>query len=180
MFNFIQNLDVAILQIIYTLQNKSLNGLMIFITHLGDYGILWILISILLFFNIKTRKAGLSALVSLAICSLIVNVILKPAVHRIRPFDIVKGFELLIKKPLDWSFPSGHTAAAFAMVYIFYKNLKKYFPLILISAVLIAFSRLYLTLHYPSDVVFGIIFGLISGKLGDTAVRTFFSKLKEV
>lgn len=180
MFNFIQNLDVALLQMIQALQTDSLNKLMVFITHLGDYGILWISVSLLLFINKKTRKIGLSALISLAVCALIVNVFLKPIVHRIRPFDMITEFQILIKKPTDWSFPSGHTASAFTMTYVFYKYLKKYFSFVLILSILISFSRLYLTLHYPSDVIAGIIIGLLSGKIGVNLVKSFFEKLKKI
>lgn len=165
MYNIIQKIDINILKFIYNLQNKNINNFMITMTHLGDFGLIWILVSILLIFHKK--KVGIISLYSLVICFFNVNILLKPIFHRIRPFNLINDFQLLLNPPKDFSFPSGHTAASFVMVYIFYKHLKNYYFFILILAILISFSRLYLTVHYPSDVFFGILIGLFSGYLGD-------------
>ena len=102
-------------------------------------------------------------LVDLVIC----NGILKPLVHRIRPFDVKTGIELLVKRPTDYSFPSGHTAASFASVTALYlAGEKKLWIPALVLAVLIAFSRLYLYVHYPTDVLGGVVAGLAAGALG--------------
>lgn len=167
MFNFIEHLDISIIKYLYTLQNPLLNKIMIFFTTIGDVGLIWIIISLILLFTKKYKKVGIISIISLAICLLIVNLGLKPLVHRERPFNIIENLTLLIKEPHDYSFPSGHTAASFVMVYIFYKYIKKYFPIVLIVALLISFSRLYLTVHFPSDVIAGIFLGLFSGYLGN-------------
>lgn len=93
------------------------------------------------------------------------EVFLKNIVKRARPFTYLKMANLLISKPLSYSFPSGHTTASFAAVGISMSKLKKYRFYILTVAILIAFSRLYLMVHYPTDVLFGIILGLLSSKI---------------
>ena len=101
-------------------------------------------------------------LVDLVVC----NGILKPLVHRIRPFDVKTGIELLINRPTDYSFPSGHTCASFACALVLYRILpKKYGVPAVILASLIAFSRLYVGVHYPTDVLGGMFVGIFSSCL---------------
>ena len=94
--------------------------------------------------------------------SLIINnLILKNLIARIRPYEIINGLVPLIEKPTDYSFPSGHTGSSFAAACILYRKLPKRFGIpALILAILIGFSRLYLGVHYPSDVLCGIISGV--------------------
>lgn len=94
--------------------------------------------------------------------SLIINnLILKNLIARIRPYEIINGLVPLIEKPTDYSFPSGHTGSSFAAACILYRKLPKRFGIpALLLAMLIGFSRLYLGVHYPSDVLFGIISGV--------------------
>lgn len=165
MINIIQNTDMSIVRLLYNYHQSLLNHIMIFFTNLGDNGIIWIFITLILILNKKTRKIGFLALISLIFNALIVNVVIKPLAHRPRPFSEMKDILLLVKAPKDFSFPSGHTSASFTMVYIIYKNLRKYFIPTLIIALLISFSRLYLSVHYPSDVIAGLILGLFSGFL---------------
>ena len=180
MLNFIQNIDIFFIKLFYNFQHslnsKLLNSIMIFFTTLGDHGFIWIAITLLLIFNKKYQKIGYLAVISLIINAIIVNVLLKNFTHRARPFTEIPDIILLIKAPKDFSFPSGHTSASFTMVYIFYKHLKKYFPAVLITSIIIAFSRLYLTLHFPSDVLAGLLIGLFCGFLGEKILN---KKLKE-
>ena len=166
MLNFIQNIDIFIIKQFYNFQHslnsKLLSSILIFFTNLGNHGLVWIAITLFLLSSKKYRKIGY-----LAIISLIINVILKNLTHRARPFTEISDIILLVKAPKDFSFPSGHTSASFTMVYIFYKHLKKYFPAVLITSIIIAFSRLYLTVHFPSDVLAGLLIGLFAGFLGE-------------
>ena len=169
--NFIQNIDISVVKLFYNFQHnlnsKLLNNIMIFFTNLGNNGLIWIVITLFLLFSKKYRKIGYLATISLIINLIIVNVILKNLTHRARPFTEISDIILLIKAPKDFSFPSGHTSASFTMVYVFYKHFKKYFPAVLITSIIIAFSRLYLTVHFPSDVLAGVLIGLFSGFLGE-------------
>ena len=131
------------------------------ISKLGNGGIIWLVLSGLLCVFPKYRKASVTMLTALALDVLLCNVMLKPLVGRMRPFTVNTGVELLINAPKDFSFPSGHTAASFAAAFalLFVKN-KLWIPSMILAS-LIAFSRLYLYVHYPTDVLAGILLGLI-------------------
>lgn len=165
-------MELQILDALQTIHNPVLDALMCIITRLGDAGIMWILLCIVLLILPKTRKSGVILMAALLMDLVICNGVLKPLVHRIRPFDVKTGIELLVKRPTDYSFPSGHTAASFASVMALYlAGEKKIWIPSLVLAVLIAFSRLYLYVHYPTDVLGGIVAGLAAGALGYWLVK---------
>lgn len=141
------------------------------ISKLGNGGIIWLVLSGLLCVFPKYRKAGVTMLTALALDVLLCNVMLKPLVGRMRPFTVNTGMELLINAPKDFSFPSGHTAASFAAAFalLFVKN-KLWIPSMILAS-LIAFSRLYLYVHYPTDVLAGILLGLIVGVAANVICR---------
>ena len=145
-------------------RSDVLTPIMTFITRLGDKGLFWIATAIILCFFKKTRPLGIMAGISLVFSVLINNAILKNLVARPRPYlpETVggKGLILLIEEQHDWSFPSGHSGASFAaaVVYLVKGPKKLGIPSIILAA-LIAFSRLYVGVHYPTDVIAGIITG---------------------
>ena len=154
-------MDFKILYFLNDLHCEPLNKMMIFFTNLGDAGIVWILLAIVLLCFKKTRKCGLLILIAMGIGLIIGNGLIKNVVKRARPCWLDSSVPLLIKKPLDYSFPSGHTLASFeAFVMIFLHN-KKWGIVSGLLAVLIAFSRLYLFVHFPTDVLAGAIFGTV-------------------
>jgi len=135
-----------------------------FITTLGNMGAIWILITVLFLLFRKTRKAGFGCATALLTSLVFNNLILKNLVARVRPYDVIEGLIALIPHPHDFSFPSGHTAASFAAATVIFVMLpKKYGVLALILATLISFSRLYLGVHYPTDVLFGMLSGTVIG-----------------
>ena len=161
------NIELSILDWIQTLHTPFLGKIMVFITRLGDAGIIWIMLSIVLLLIPKTRKSGAVMVVALVVDVLLCNIVLKNLVARTRPYDVNTGVHLLVAKLHDYSFPSGHTAASFASVTALYlAGEKKLWKFALVLACLIAISRLYLYVHYPTDVLGGILFGVISGYLG--------------
>ena len=161
------NIELSILDWIQTLHTPFLDKIMVFITRLGDTGIIWIMLSIVLLLIPKTRKSGAVMVVALVVDVLLCNIVLKNLVARTRPYDVNTGVHLLVAKLHDYSFPSGHTAASFASVTALYlAGEKKLWKFALVLACLIAISRLYLYVHYPTDVLGGILFGVISGYLG--------------
>lgn len=133
------------------------------ITFLGNGGWFWIVLAIVLLFRPSTRKAGFLSLLSMGTGALITNLLLKPMVARTRPYEAIPDVILLIGRQHDYSFPSGHTCASFACALILWKMFpgkKGIFAVIL--AVCIAFSRLYVGVHYPSDVLGGFFVGWFS------------------
>ena len=164
-----QVFDLPILDWIAShLWNPVLDAMIPVITHLGDAGAVWIALALVLLFIPKYRKAGLSMAVALIIGLLVCNLTLKPLVGRIRPFDYQllhfgKQIPLLISPPTDFSFPSGHTNASFAAATaLLLRNRKLGMPAMVLAA-LIAFSRLYLYVHYPTDVLSSIVLGICAG-----------------
>ena len=161
------NIELSILDWIQTLHTPFLDKIMVFITRLGDAGIIWIVLSIVLLLIPKTRKSGAVMVAALVVDVLLCNIVLKNLVARTRPYDVNTGVHLLVEKLHDYSFPSGHTAASFASVTALYlAGEKKLWKFALVLACLIAISRLYLYVHHPTDVLGGILFGVISGYLG--------------
>lgn len=160
-----EHFDLPILDwIMANLWCPFLDAVMPVITVLGDAGIFWIALAAVFLLLPKHRKMGLSMGVALMMGLVICNMILKPVVGRIRPYDyqlefFQKTIPLLIERQHDFSFPSGHTIASFeAAVAMLICNKKLGIPA-MILAVLIAFSRMYLYVHYPTDVIASVILG---------------------
>ncbi len=132
------------------------------ITKLGDAGIFWIIVAIVLLFFKKTRKMGIMTGVALILGLIIGNLTLKPLIARVRPYDM-PGVEmdLLIERLSDKSFPSGHTLASFEAATVLLINDKRFGIPAIVLASIIAFSRLYLYVHYPTDVLGGIVLGVL-------------------
>lgn len=171
-------IDIGILEFIQTyLRCDLLDMAMPLITRLGDGGILWICISVLLLISPRTRKVGTAMAVSLGFEVLCCNVILKPFVARLRPCDINSTVQLLIPHPEGFSFPSGHTGASFAAASALFFSRGKFRIPALMMAALIGFSRLYLYVHYPSDVLAGALLGIMLGWLGNILVSSIGEKL---
>ena len=150
------------------------------VTHLGDAGIFWIILTCILLCFKKTRKAGLFSAGALAGSVLLNNCCLKVLINRTRPYVLIPEIDLLIKEAHDASFPSGHTAASFASCFAILPNVKKrwWAPLILMAA-LISFSRIYVGIHYPSDIVGGFVSGLILGILANVIGNYILKKIQQ-
>lgn len=142
------------------------------VTHLGDHGQLWILLTVVLLCCKKTRKAGAACAISLLLSLLVNNMILKPLVDRTRPYEVVQGLTLLIGKQKDASFPSGHTASSFAAAVVMFVMLPKRYGIpALLLAFLIGLSRLYVGVHYPTDVLCGLLSGTVLALLSVWIVK---------
>jgi undecaprenyl-diphosphatase len=162
MISLIQKFDSSIL--LYIKDNMHgiiMNKSMIISTYLGNGGIIWVMIIAILILNKKYRKIGFMALGALILSTVLGEEILKNVVKRIRPSEGIPTWDLLIAKPLSYSFPSGHTTSSFAVAGILAKYFKCYAFGFLGLAALIGFSRLYLYVHYPTDILAGMILGLI-------------------
>jgi undecaprenyl-diphosphatase len=154
--------EFAILYWFQGLHNPVLDKIAIAITSLGNAGLFWILLTLLmLILSKKSKKTAWTSATALILSAIIVNLILKNLVMRDRPCWIDTDVKMLVKIPRDYSFPSGHSSASFASaVAIFLRNKKLGTPLVIL-ALLIALSRLYLFVHWPTDVLAGTAIGII-------------------
>lgn len=172
-------MELRFLDFLQTIHTPLLDKILAFITSLGNAGIIWIVLAIVLLILPKTRKTGIIVAAALLMDLILCNLILKNLVARVRPYDVNTAIAILIKKPLDFSFPSGHTAASFAaMTALFLAKMKKAWIAALILAVLIAFSRLYFYVHYPTDVLGGAVVGILSGIIGYAIVEKLDKRRK--
>ena len=164
------------------MQSGFMDKFMPFITIFGDAGIFWMVwAGVLLIFR-KTRKIGLGMFIALILGLLVCNITLKPLVARIRPYDLqLEEFGVTIKllsgAMHDFSFPSGHTIASFEAAVVLLKNSKKMGIPAMILAVLISFSRLYLYVHYPTDVLVSVVLGTLFALIGDAIAAKVAPKL---
>lgn len=147
------------------IQNKYLDKLMWFMTTMGNGGIIWISISIILILGGQYREVGNIILLTLAVSTIIGEGIIKHIVKRIRPCNHENSFNLLISKPISYSFPSGHTVSSFAVASVLSTYFAQYSLIFMGIAFLIALSRIYLYVHYPSDVAAGMLIGVLCSKL---------------
>mgnify|MGYP003524943167 FL=1 len=191
MFSFFaEAFDLPILNWIQAhLQSTFLDFIMPYITILGDAGIFWIACAVILMLIPKHRKAGFSMGIALIFGVVVCNMILKPLVGRIRPYnynlevlklqwqDFLVHGKLLVETPHDFSFPSGHTIASFEASVALYKNNKRLGIPALILASLISFSRMYLYVHYPTDVIASVILGTVFALIANWIVHTVAAKL---
>ena len=163
----IESWDVSVLYWIQeNLRSDILDPILIFLTHMGRAGIFWIILSVVLLIPKQTRKAGLAAVISMAVCYLAGDHVIKPIAARIRPYDAYSYLKPLVPPVGSFSFPSGHTVSGFGCSLILVRMLPKKagIPLVILAA-LIALSRLYVGVHYPSDVIAGFLIALVISKI---------------
>ena len=159
--------EFAILDMLQEMHHPVLTKIMAFVTMLGEAGWFWILLGVILLCTKRFRKCGVAVLLALVLDFLLANVILKPLVARPRPCWINDTVELLVRVPKDYSFPSGHTCAAFSAGLVWARTLPKTWMrrTAVIQAVLMGLSRLYVGVHYPSDVLGGALVGTVCAML---------------
>ena len=175
--NLAVSFDLPILDWIQAhLQSSFLDTVMPIITMFGDAGIFWMICATLLLITNKHRRTGLGMWFAMALGLLVCNMILKPMVGRMRPYDFqLEHFQvvidLLIDKESSLSFPSGHTIASFEAATVLLINSPLLGIPALILAILIAFSRMYLYVHYPTDVIFSVFAGRLFGIIGNLIAK---------
>ena len=181
--SFAVSFDLPILDWIQAnLQSGLMDTIMPIITLFGEGGIFWIAWAVLLILIPKTRKIGLGMGFALILGLLVCNVTLKPLVGRPRPYDFQLSefgvnIKLLIEAQHDFSFPSGHTIASFEAATVLLKNSKKMGIPAMIIAILVSFSRLYLYVHYPTDVLVSVVLGILFAFIGDALATKVAPKL---
>ena len=172
--------EISILLWIQENLRGSLDSVWVWITSLADKGWFWILLAVVLVCFKKTRFVGATALVALIFNYLLANVILKDLIGRPRPYTVSEELVTLVKHLSSYSFPSGHTSCSFAAAFVlFFMMPKKVGIPALVLAALIGFSRMYVGVHYPTDVLGGILVGFFSAMSARYLVQRIRRKLEE-
>lgn len=163
----ITNIDLSVLRFMEQIHNPVTDFFFSVITFLGDGGIIWIGSGLILLFIPKHRKTGIMVLAGLVVFHLICNTGLKNIIARPRPYVLVPEFLGSmpdINVPTSYSMPSGHTMSAFVCAEILAGDFKRYKAPLYVTAVFMGLSRIYLLVHYPSDVIVGALLGIMLGK----------------
>ncbi len=224
-FDAFLNFDLSVFEWVQSIQSSILTAIMVTITTLGDEGIIFIALGLVLLCTKKYRKAGLAVLISLIVMTVLNNVILKDLFARVRPFYIfdleglmadkdvflsagkgerfnyfVERVTALIEKYPDfakqwidtyefpnyvdkltsYSFPSGHTSSAFAAaIAVLWYDRKIGIPTTVLAA-LMGFSRIYVEVHYCTDVIAGVVVGIIYALIGVLIVKFLYPVVEKV
>lgn len=183
-FDSFLHFDLSIFEWVQSIQNNILDMFFKYYTMLGEAGILFIVIAIALLITRRYRKVGFAMIVALAIMVVGNNLILKNIFARPRPFNLdpdayawwfkVYVFPEIVEKPSSFSFPSGHSSSAFAVAFVAMFYSRKWGFINLFLAILMAFSRVYVEVHYPSDVIAGVLVGLIYALLAAIVVKLLY------
>ena len=147
------------------------------VTRLGDYGWFWIVVAAVLLLFPRTRRMGIEMGLALLLGAIVCNLILKNVTARPRPYEIDAAVELLVPREHNWSFPSGHAAVSFEGAVTILRHDRKWGCAALVLAVVIAFSRLYVRVHYPTDVLCGTVIGICSTFLAAKIVGVIWEKI---
>ncbi|HOO61187.1 MAG TPA: phosphatase PAP2 family protein [Bacillota bacterium] len=158
--------ELNILDWIYeNLRCKSFDSIMPWLSRSGNLGIVWFAAAATLYLTNTSKEAAICILLALTVSMILVNILLKHLTHRPRPFEVREGRDIIIREPKDFSFPSGHTFSSFAAATAIIMFNPKIGICALVYATGIAFSRLYLYVHYISDVLTSAVFGVATGVL---------------
>jgi len=176
--------EIGILDFIRdTFSCKFLDYFFVGITRLSDKGIFWIILAIVLLCFKKTRKTGICLGAVLLMGEILGNQILKKIFERPRPYTVNPSVELVIEKLSSFSFPSGHSRCAVECAIAIYAKNKKWGIAAIVLAVLTCLSRIYLYVHYPTDVLAGVALGIIDGLLAIFIIKKvgeYIAKRKSV
>lgn len=171
--------EFDILDGIQQLRTPVLDALAVFFDYAGAHGEIWIAFTAILLLRRSTRKAGAAMAVALALYMLAGHCLLKPLFARPRPCDLRPEMLTLVSRPHGWSFPSGHTASAFSAAFALWMQNHKLGVPALVLAAFIGFTRLYLYVHFPTDILGGIALGLALGAAGSCAADKLSNRLNK-
>lgn len=180
----ILNFDLSVFRFVENyIWNPVLDVIMPIITYLGEGGAVWIAIALALIISKKYRKCGVAMALGLIGSLVVVDWIIKPIVERPRPFNLeawegIFNYPELVGKPSSWSFPSGHSSSSLAASVALLCTNKKFGIPAVILGLLIAFSRIYVHVHYPTDVIVGIIVGAILGVIAAYISKRYYPSLE--
>ncbi len=170
--------DASVITAIYeNVHSAFLTTFFRIVTLLGEGGIFWIAVAVILLFFKKTRRSGICIGASLLIGVIVGNGIIKNVVARPRPYDAIEGIESVVSHLSDYSFPSGHSLCCFEAATALAMNRTRWAIPAYVGAVLVAVSRLFLFVHYPTDVICGALLGVLFGVLGSLAAGAIYDRV---
>lgn len=170
--------DASVITAIYeNVHSAFLTMFFRIVTLLGEGGIFWIAVAVILLFFKKTRRSGICIGASLLIGVIVGNGIIKNVVARPRPYDAIEGIESVVSHLSDYSFPSGHSLCCFEAATALAMNRTRWAIPAYVGAVLVAVSRLFLFVHYPTDVICGALLGVLFGVLGSLAAGAIYDRV---
>ena len=170
--------DASVITAIYeNVHSAFLTMFFRIVTLLGEGGIFWIAVAVILLFFKKTRRSGICIGASLLIGVIVGNGIIKNVVARPRPYDAIAGIESVVSHLSDYSFPSGHSLCCFEAATALAMNRTKWAIPAYVGAVLVAVSRLFLFVHYPTHVICGALLGVLFGVLGSLAAGAIYDRV---
>lgn len=140
--------------------HPAADKLMLWVTRMGNGGLVWIMVSLIMI-GTGRRLEGLMTLLALTLTAFLINLVVKPMFTRKRPYEILETVRTMINPPFGSSFPSGHAASSFAAASMLWFFNMPFRYLALALALLIAVSRVYLMVHFPSDVLVGVVSGIV-------------------
>ena len=167
--------EFKVLEFLQGISFDFLDKIMIFVSGLCNNGYIWIFLTLILLISKRYRKIGITCAIALIIMQISGNMIFKPLIDRPRPYEI-RNIELLIPKPEGSSFPSGHSFSSFATATAILMWNRKMGIGAYILAILVAFSRMYLYVHFPTDILGALILGIIDGVLSYYVVKNYIAK----
>ena len=170
--------DASVITAIYeNVHSAFLTMFFRIVTLLGEGGIFWIAVAVILLFFKKPRRSGICIGASLLIGVIVGNGIIKNVVARPRPYDAIEGIESVVSHLSDYSFPSGHSLCCFEAATALAMNRTRWAIPAYVGAVLVAVSRLFLFVHYPTDVICGALLGVLFGVLGSLAAGAIYDRV---
>ncbi len=155
------------------MSGEILDTIMKFITYSGDYAAVWIILSAVLLIRRPTREIGIVMFFAVLIGFVLNDLMIKPLIERPRPFIDNPSLSLIISPPGGYSFASGHTVKAFAAAFVICIYNRKYGTVFLVYAMLMGFSRVYLMIHYPSDVITGAMIGILCAVVAYSVMKYY-------
>ena len=180
----LNNIDTSILLFLQQIRNPITDTVMAVFSVLGNFGLIWLAIAVILLIRKSTRRHGIQVLLCIAVSLILNNLILKNLVARPRPFTEIEGLTVMLSPQLadagSWSFPSGHAGSSFAAAWSLNCSFAKKARWTWIVAALIAFSRSYIGVHYLSDIICGALFGTIGAIFAIMLWRRFIPALEKL
>ncbi|MDO5040718.1 MAG: phosphatase PAP2 family protein [Peptoniphilus sp.] len=172
-------MEKLILDFIAKFQNTFLDHMAIAFDLLGSKGAVFVIIGLALMIDKRTRKMGIHVIISLIMCLVLGNLLLKPLIGRIRPYARF-NIPIIIEPYKDFSFPSGHTYSAFATAFSIKRYDEDLGVFMIFVSVLMAFTRMYLYVHYPTDILGGVALGYVCAKMAEVTLQYVVKKRSEI